>query len=65
MRIKARSGARAVDAEKCNDCGMCLLLGCSAIQQDGDKVIIDPTLCAGDICTICEQVCARGAIDVE
>jgi len=65
VRIKLRSGPRSVDAEKCNDCGMCLLLGCSAIQKIGDEVVIDPTLCAGDICTICEQVCARGAIDVK
>jgi indolepyruvate ferredoxin oxidoreductase alpha subunit len=63
--IKTRSGARTVDAEKCNDCGMCLLLGCSAIQQEADSVFIDATLCAGDICTICQQVCARGAIDVK
>jgi indolepyruvate ferredoxin oxidoreductase alpha subunit len=62
VRIKTRSGARAVDAERCNNCGMCLLLGCSAIQQDGDNVFIDVTLCAGGICTICDQVCARGAI---
>jgi indolepyruvate ferredoxin oxidoreductase alpha subunit len=64
VRIKTRSGARAVDVEKCNDCGMCLLLGCPAIQQDGDKVHINSALCAGDICAICEQVCARSAIDV-
>jgi indolepyruvate ferredoxin oxidoreductase alpha subunit len=62
VRIKTRFGSRSVDAEKCNDCGICLLLGCSAIQKIDDKVVIDPTLCAGDICTICEQVCARGAI---
>jgi indolepyruvate ferredoxin oxidoreductase alpha subunit len=43
---------------------MCLLLGCPAIQQDGDKVHINSALCAGDICAICEQVCARSAIDV-
>jgi len=65
VRIKARSGPRAVETEKCNDCGMCLLLGCSAIQKDGDKVRIDATLCAGDICTICEQVCPRGAIELK
>jgi indolepyruvate ferredoxin oxidoreductase alpha subunit len=62
VRIKTRSGARVIDAERCNNCGMCLLLGCSAIQQDGDNVFIDVTLCAGGICTICDQVCARGAI---
>jgi len=65
VRIKTRSGPFSVDAEKCNECGMCLLLGCSAIQKMDEKIVIDPTLCAGDICTICEQVCARGAIDAK
>jgi len=61
VRVK-RSGARAVDAEKCNVCGICLQLGCSAIQKDGEHVFIDASLCAGDACTICQQVCPKQAI---
>ncbi len=62
VRIKQRSGARAVDAEYCNDCGMCLLLGCSAIQKRDGRIVIDEALCAGDICKVCQQLCSRGAI---
>ncbi|MFC1951185.1 indolepyruvate ferredoxin oxidoreductase subunit alpha [Chloroflexota bacterium] len=62
VRVKQRSGARVIDAERCNDCGKCLLLGCSAIQKRDGMVVIDAALCAGDICTICQQVCSRGAI---
>jgi len=58
-----RSGApRAVDAEKCNRCDVCLLIGCPAIQTGGDRVHIDAALCVGDICTVCQQVCPQRAI---
>jgi indolepyruvate ferredoxin oxidoreductase alpha subunit len=64
VRVKKRANPRAVDAEKCTQCGACLRLGCSAIQTKDDKVFIDGTLCAGDICTICEQLCPKQAISV-
>jgi indolepyruvate ferredoxin oxidoreductase alpha subunit len=62
VRVKKRANPRAVDVEKCTQCGTCLRLGCSAIQTKGDQVFIDATLCAGDICTICEQLCPKQAI---
>ena len=58
-----RSGApRAVDADRCNRCDVCLLLGCPAIQTAGGRVYIDASLCVGDNCTLCEQVCPQRAI---
>ncbi|MBM3154079.1 MAG: indolepyruvate ferredoxin oxidoreductase subunit alpha [Chloroflexi bacterium] len=60
--VKTRSGARAVDVEKCDDCGTCIKIGCPAIQKFDDRVFIDATLCAGDICTVCEQLCPKKAI---
>ena len=62
VRIKARSEPRAVDIEKCDDCGTCLKIGCSAIQRKGEHIFIDTTLCAGTSCTICEQLCPKKAI---
>lgn len=62
MRVRRRTNPRVVDAEKCNQCGSCLLLGCPAIQSEDGRVFIDPTLCAGDICTICEQLCPQRTI---
>lgn len=65
VRVKARSEPKAVDMDKCNNCGVCLLLGCSAIQRDGERVFIDTTLCVGDVCAVCQQLCARGAIGAQ
>jgi len=62
VRLKKRTGHRTVDIEKCDDCQTCLRLGCPAIQKLDDKVYIDATLCAGDACTICEQLCPKKAI---
>jgi indolepyruvate ferredoxin oxidoreductase alpha subunit len=62
VRVKKRANPRAVDAEKCTQCGACLRLGCAAIQSADGQVFIDGTLCVGDICTICEQLCPKQAI---
>ena len=62
MQVRTRANPRSIDAEKCNQCGVCLRLGCPAIQSDDGKLLIDQALCAGDICTICEQICPQKAI---
>ncbi len=59
------SEPRAIDIEKCNRCGICLQLGCPAIQREKEQVYIDAALCAGDACTICQQICPRQAIDLK
>jgi indolepyruvate ferredoxin oxidoreductase alpha subunit len=54
----------AVQEAACIGCKACLQLGCPAIEwQDGTPkgvARINEPLCAG--CTICAQVCAKGAI---
>ncbi len=62
MLVRKRANPRKVNIEKCDRCGVCLRLGCPAIQSVDGKVFIEPTLCAGDICTICEQLCPQKAI---
>ena len=62
MRVRKRENPRQVDVEKCTQCGICLGLGCSAIQTADGQVFIESTLCAGDICGICEQICPTKAI---
>jgi indolepyruvate ferredoxin oxidoreductase alpha subunit len=64
MRVRKRAHPRVVNTEKCNQCGVCLTLGCPAIQSANGQVFIEPTLCAGDICTICEQLCPQRAISI-
>ncbi|MFC2007339.1 indolepyruvate ferredoxin oxidoreductase subunit alpha, partial [Chloroflexota bacterium] len=62
VRAPKGSDPRAIDMESCTLCDSCLLLGCSAIRKENEQVFIDPTLCAGDICLICQQICPRKAI---
>jgi indolepyruvate ferredoxin oxidoreductase alpha subunit len=62
VQVKKREHPRKVDTEKCTQCGTCLKIGCPAIRSVDGKVFIEPTLCAGDICTICEQLCPLKAI---
>jgi len=53
-------GKRAVDKEKCVECGQCMKIACPAITRVDGRVTIDRAQCAG--CTYCEGVCPRGAI---
>ncbi|MFC1937117.1 indolepyruvate ferredoxin oxidoreductase subunit alpha [Chloroflexota bacterium] len=62
VRLPRRSGPRTIDSEKCDQCGVCLQIGCPNIQTEDGKVFIEPTLCVGDACTICQQICPRKAI---
>jgi indolepyruvate ferredoxin oxidoreductase alpha subunit len=60
---KSRKNLRQIDPEKCNDCGVCLMIGCPAIQKKDGKLHIDALTCMGDECTICEQLCPKQAIE--
>jgi indolepyruvate ferredoxin oxidoreductase alpha subunit len=62
VRVRKRTHPRDINAEKCNQCGLCLRLGCPAIQSLDGRLSIDRVLCLGDACTICEQLCPRQAI---
>ncbi len=57
----AREGRLEIDEELCNDCGLCMRLGCPALAKQGEKPAIVQELCAG--CDLCEQLCRRGAIE--
>ena len=52
-----------VDQDACRHCGLCLKLGCPAIEKDGDTVTINEYLCAG--CQMCENLCPVKAISVK
>jgi indolepyruvate ferredoxin oxidoreductase alpha subunit len=62
------SGAYTVDPGVCNACGLCLKLGCPAIEKKiveyGKWIaLISRQLCTG--CSVCEQVCSFEAIGIE
>src|SRR3990172_8211658 len=62
MLLKTRTESRAIDAQKCDQCGVCFLVGCSAIRQEGEHVFIDAALCVGEACNVCLQICPHQAI---
>jgi indolepyruvate ferredoxin oxidoreductase alpha subunit len=62
MRVRKRTNPRTVDVEKCTQCGLCLRLGCPAIQSSDGRILIEKTLCIGDACALCEQLCPQKAI---
>ncbi len=51
-----------VITDKCKDCGVCLKLGCPAIEKTEQGMRINETLCNG--CGLCPEVCAFGAIEM-
>jgi indolepyruvate ferredoxin oxidoreductase, alpha subunit len=59
---KVRKNQRSIDLDKCNDCGVCIMIGCAAIRKLDGKLNIDAATCMGDECTICEQLCPKQAI---
>lgn len=46
--------------DKCRTCGVCLKLGCPAVEKTETGMSIDETVCTG--CELCSGVCAFGAI---
>ena len=62
VRLPKPAEAISVDTERCNQCGLCLALGCPALQRRDGRIFIDVALCAGDNCALCQQICPRRAI---
>jgi indolepyruvate ferredoxin oxidoreductase alpha subunit len=62
VRTPRGSDPRAIDVEHCNQCGICLLVGCPAIQSEAKQPSIDPLMCMGEKCTVCQQICPKQAI---
>ncbi|MCT4542457.1 MAG: indolepyruvate ferredoxin oxidoreductase subunit alpha [Vallitalea sp.] len=49
-----------IDVDACKKCGMCMKLGCPAIQKKNGIMMINDTLCSG--CGLCSKICKFGAI---
>ncbi len=47
--------------DNCTSCGICLRLGCPAIEKREDGMVINETQCTG--CGLCAEVCRFGAIE--
>ncbi|UCH79469.1 MAG: 4Fe-4S binding protein [Candidatus Coatesbacteria bacterium] len=51
-----------LDLEKCNDCGLCIRVGCMAIRVVGGRPEILADLCNG--CGVCADVCPEEALAI-
>ncbi|NCC51588.1 MAG: indolepyruvate ferredoxin oxidoreductase subunit alpha [Spartobacteria bacterium] len=58
---KPHGPPRIIDPASCKNCGMCLKLGCPAIERH-EVISINALLCTG--CGMCEQLCRFNAISV-
>jgi indolepyruvate ferredoxin oxidoreductase alpha subunit len=56
-----KSNPPAVEIKDCKKCGMCLKIGCPAIEKQEDGTArINKALCVG--CGVCKQLCKLGCI---
>jgi indolepyruvate ferredoxin oxidoreductase alpha subunit len=62
VNVRRGINPSTIDINKCTSCNLCLTIGCSAIQKNRDSITIDGSLCAGDNCRLCEQICPNKAI---
>ncbi len=62
VRVSKHVNPRIIDKELCNQCNLCLMIGCPAIRRECGRIYIDISLCIGDTCALCEQLCPRRAI---
>ena len=62
LKERKRPGPRRkIDAAICKKCGLCVRLGCPAVEgAKGAAPLINEVLCAG--CGMCQQVCKFGVI---
>jgi indolepyruvate ferredoxin oxidoreductase alpha subunit len=64
LDVRQRLGApRHLNEEVCRECGVCLKLGCPALEGGEGVPHVNPMLCAG--CGLCNQVCPVDAIEFE
>ncbi len=63
LKERSRLGpVRWIDSDRCKECGLCLRVGCPAIEHSSGPPSINPSLCTG--CGLCVQSCRHGAIGV-
>jgi indolepyruvate ferredoxin oxidoreductase, alpha subunit len=64
VQSRRQCAACRIDITKCDKCGICLMLGCPAIQKSAGHAIIDASLCIGEGCGLCAQLCPHRAINL-
>lgn len=63
-RARRREGKKIIPYTVTDDCTLCMecvnTFACPALIYDGERVIIDPSLCVG--CAVCAKICPNRAI---
>jgi indolepyruvate ferredoxin oxidoreductase alpha subunit len=59
---RKRVNPRKIDLALCNNCDVCIMLGCPSIRKQDGQPAIESATCMGDECSICEQICPKKAI---
>jgi indolepyruvate ferredoxin oxidoreductase alpha subunit len=64
MLIKQHKQTPALEVvpERCKQCGACIRTGCPAVSRSSEGyAVINPLMCAGEVCALCSTVCKFGA----
>jgi indolepyruvate ferredoxin oxidoreductase alpha subunit len=56
------AGPLKINQDKCKKCKQCLSIGCPALVDKGDSIVVDETLCVG--CGLCVKICKFDAFEV-
>jgi indolepyruvate ferredoxin oxidoreductase alpha subunit len=60
--VKKHDKPLSLNVKLCDECGLCLLIGCPAIQKGDNRIFIESMICIGKSCSLCKQLCPRRAI---
>ena len=55
------TGPLRINTEKCTKCKMCMKIGCPAIVDKGDSMLVNEALCVG--CGLCTNICRFNAFE--
>ncbi len=62
LQVESPGNALVLHEDECTRCGLCLRTGCPAIALVNEQPRIEASLCMGEGCAVCAQICPTQAI---